>query len=132
MKPLEVLAYLGYGSATRAHVYGRALERRGVSASTDTDSTWRNLLNTWRRAEADPLPFAKLAVEYAGTSTEISADDEGFFNATIAYLLIAHVGDFHVRSWLHVLALGLGALLISMFSARHFGHFHGGNTSERV
>ena len=83
MKPLEVLAYLGYGSATRAHVYGRALERRGVSASTDTDSTWRNLLNTWRRAEADPLPFAKLAVEYAGTSTEISADDEGFFNATI-------------------------------------------------
>lgn len=83
MKPLEVLAYLGYGSATRAHVYGRALERRGVSASTDSDSTWRNLLNTWRRAEADPLPFAKLAVEYAGISTEIAADDEGFFNATI-------------------------------------------------
>jgi len=56
----------------------------------------------------------------------------GFLNATIAYLLIAHVGDFDVRSWLHVLPLGLGALLIGIFSARHFGQFHGGNTSRRV
>jgi hypothetical protein len=56
----------------------------------------------------------------------------GFFNATIAYLLIARVGDFHVRSWLDVLALGLGALLISVFSARHFGKFHGGNASIRA
>jgi hypothetical protein len=28
--------------------------------------------------------------------------------------------------------LGLGALLISVFSARHFGQFHGGNTPSRA
>jgi hypothetical protein len=52
----------------------------------------------------------------------------GLFNAVIAYLLIGRVGDFHPRSTTHILAFGLGALLISIFSARHFGQFHGGNT----
>lgn len=56
----------------------------------------------------------------------------GFFNAVVAYLLVAHVGEFHLRSWSHILAFGLGALLISMQAARHFGQFHGGNTSTRA
>jgi hypothetical protein len=30
-----------------------------------------------------------------------------------------------------MLAFSLGALLISIFSARHFGRFHGGNTPAR-
>lgn len=81
--PFELLAYRGYGSPARAHVYGRALEVRNVSASTDADSTLRNLLNTYRRAESDPLPFARVTMEYAGTSTTMNADDEGFFGGWI-------------------------------------------------
>jgi phosphatidate phosphatase APP1 len=81
--PFELLAYSGYGSAVRAHVYGRALEVRNVSASTDADSTLRNLLNTYRRAESDPLPFARVSVEYADMSTTMNADDEGFFGGWI-------------------------------------------------
>jgi len=82
--PFEILAYRGYGSPSRAHVYGRVLEKRGVSVSTDADSTLRNLLNTLRRAESDPLPFAKLSVSYAGAVSEINADDEGFFGGWIS------------------------------------------------
>jgi phosphatidate phosphatase APP1 len=81
--PFELLAYRGYGTAARAHVYGRALEVRNVSASTDADSTLRNLLNTYRRAESDPLPFARVTVEYADTSATMNADDEGFFGGWI-------------------------------------------------
>ncbi|HWL39199.1 MAG TPA: phosphatase domain-containing protein [Gemmatimonadaceae bacterium] len=81
--PVEVLAYRGYGDASRAHVYGRVLEKPGVGASTDADSTLRNLLNTWRRAESDPIAFARVRVEYAGTAHEIRADDEGFFGGWI-------------------------------------------------
>ncbi len=55
----------------------------------------------------------------------------GFFNAVVGYLLVAHVGAFHPRAARHILAFGLGALLISIFSARHFGQFHGGNTPSR-
>jgi hypothetical protein len=32
-----------------------------------------------------------------------------------------------VRSTSHVLVLAVGALLISLHAARHFGQFHGGN-----
>jgi len=53
---------------------------RNVSVSTDSDSTFRNLLNTYRRAEADPLAFARVQVDYEESSTILSADDEGFFN----------------------------------------------------
>ena len=81
--PFEVLAYRGYGSPTRAHVFGRAVEVRKVSASTDGDSTFRNLLNTYRRADSDPLPFACVNVEYANASISMTADDEGFFNGWI-------------------------------------------------
>jgi hypothetical protein len=54
----------------------------------------------------------------------------GFFNAVIGYMLVLRVGHFDVRSTSHVLVLAVGALLISLHSARHFGQFHGGNTPE--
>jgi hypothetical protein len=49
----------------------------------------------------------------------------------VGYLLVAHIGAFHPRITSHILAFGLGALLISLFSARHFGRFHGGNMPAR-
>jgi hypothetical protein len=55
----------------------------------------------------------------------------GFFNAVVAYLLVARVGAFDLRAASHILAFGLGALLISILHARHFGQFHGGNTPSR-
>jgi hypothetical protein len=55
----------------------------------------------------------------------------GFFNAVVAYLLVVRVGNFDLRSTSDVLALAVGALLISLQSARHFGQFHGGNAPER-
>src|ERR1700694_4706708 len=54
----------------------------------------------------------------------------GFFNAVIGYLLVLRVGPFDVRSTSNVLVLAVGALLISLLSARHFGQFHGGNSPE--
>ena len=51
----------------------------------------------------------------------------GFFNAVVGYVLVLRVGNFDVRSTSHVLVLAVGALLISLHAARHFGQFHGGN-----
>ena len=55
----------------------------------------------------------------------------GFFNAVVGYLLVVRVGSFELRSTTHVLALGLGALLISLQLGRHFGKFNGGNPPDR-
>ena len=52
----------------------------------------------------------------------------GFANFVIAYLLIARVGNFNGRAADHVIAVGVGVLLIGVMSARAFGRFHGGNS----
>ena len=54
----------------------------------------------------------------------------GFFNAVAGYLLVVRVGNFELGSISDVLALAVGALLISLLMARHFGQFHGGNSPE--
>jgi hypothetical protein len=50
----------------------------------------------------------------------------GAFNLAVAYLLIVRVGRFDLRRTRHVLVLAVGALLISLQLAHHFGRFHGG------
>ena len=53
----------------------------------------------------------------------------GFFNVAVGYAVVARVGDFDLRSTRDVAVCGLGALVISLQLARHFGRFHGGNAS---
>jgi hypothetical protein len=55
----------------------------------------------------------------------------GFANLVIAYLLLRNVGNFSLDNSADALAFGLGAVLIGLVSARHFGRFHGGNNRER-
>jgi hypothetical protein len=52
----------------------------------------------------------------------------GASNIASGYLLILRVGNFDPRNTSHVLAAGLGALLMSLMLARTFGRFHGGNS----
>lgn len=51
----------------------------------------------------------------------------GLFNVVVGYVLVCRVGDFGLRNTGDVVACGAGAFLIALFSARHFGRFHGGN-----
>ncbi len=74
-------------------------------------------------------PFAKPSGEGLSSSTVNVL--WGFFNAVVGYLLVVCVGDFDLRSISDVVALAVGLMLISLFSARHFGQFHGGNSPER-
>lgn len=50
----------------------------------------------------------------------------GMFNLAVAYGLVARIGRFDLRRTRHVAVLGLGALLMALNLARHFGQFHGG------
>jgi len=51
----------------------------------------------------------------------------GMFNLAVAYLLVVRGGQFDLRRTRHVAVLGLGALLIALMLAQHFGGLHGGN-----
>ncbi|KGE06250.1 membrane protein [Burkholderia gladioli] len=74
-------------------------------------------------------PFAK--PPGAGLSSSIINVIWGFFNIVVGYLLVCRVGDFQLRNTADAAALGIGALLISLFSARHFGRFNGGHATKR-
>ncbi|MCB8875835.1 hypothetical protein [Acidisoma silvae] len=75
-------------------------------------------------------PFAKPRGEGLSSSTVNIL--WGFANLVAGYLLICRVGNFNLRDTSDVLALALGILALSLFAARHFGRFHGGNRPERA
>jgi hypothetical protein len=52
----------------------------------------------------------------------------GFFNLLVGYVLIYRVGDFDLNRTPDAIAFALGGLVLSLFLARHFGRFNGGNT----
>ena len=81
--PWMLAGYRSFGSAQRVLVRGRAMENEGITAATDTDSLWRNLVNSYRRIETDPLPNAVVRATVGGATVEITADDEGFFSKWI-------------------------------------------------
>jgi hypothetical protein len=74
-------------------------------------------------------PFAKPPGQGLSTSTVNVL--WGFFNIAAGYLLVCRVGEFGLKEMTDVGALGLGALLISVFLSRRFGRFHRGHSPER-
>jgi hypothetical protein len=54
----------------------------------------------------------------------------GFFNLAVGYVLTCRIGDFDLRSTEHVVASGLGILLMGVITARLFGRFNGGNSPD--
>jgi hypothetical protein len=56
----------------------------------------------------------------------------GLANLALAYALICHVGAFDVRALPDAAAVGAGMALIGLFSAHHFGRFHGGHAPDRA
>ena len=69
-------------------------------------------------------PFAKPPGEGLSSSTVNVL--WGMFNLAVAYGLVVRVGRFDLRRTRHVAVLGLGALLMALMLARHFGEFHEG------
>ena len=80
------------------------------------------------RGEPFQTPFAKPRGEGLSTSTVNVL--WGFVNLVVGYLLVCRVGEFGLKETTDVAALGLGALLMSVFLARRFGQFHGGNSPK--
>lgn len=77
--PYEIVAYRGFANDRRALVHGRVLESPNIGPATAGDSLWRNLVNTLKRVESDPVPGARVLVVAGGHEREVVADNEGFF-----------------------------------------------------
>lgn len=71
-----------------------------------------------------PSPFA--SPPGRGESSAMVNALWGALNLAIGYLLVVHVGDFHVRQFSCILTLGTGGLLMSIMLATTFGRVYGG------
>jgi phosphatidate phosphatase APP1 len=75
-----VLLYRGYGANGKVWVHGRALEKHRVLTAHEHHDRWDNLVAMFQRADADPLRHASVRVSTGNSSSEFTADDEGFFS----------------------------------------------------
>src|SRR5688572_30523074 len=71
--PYDIVPYRGHGTRERVFVHGRVLEAKGVDKPTAEDSTWRNLVNTIKRIESDPLPGARVRARIGTVERELVA-----------------------------------------------------------
>ncbi|GBQ96594.1 hypothetical protein AA23498_2679 [Acetobacter nitrogenifigens DSM 23921 = NBRC 105050] len=55
----------------------------------------------------------------------------GFFNILVSYVLLSRVGAFTLNDARDAAAFGLGALIISLLLASHFGRINGGARPPR-
>jgi phosphatidate phosphatase APP1 len=77
--PYQIVPYRGYGTADSIFLQGRVLEDKGITAASDNDTVWRNLLNMYRRIESDEVSFARVRAQFLENEQIVVADDDGFF-----------------------------------------------------
>ena len=71
-----------------------------------------------------PTPFASPPGQ--GESSPTVNVLWGALNLVVGYLLVLHVGEFHLRNLTDALVLGVGGLLIAIMLSRAFGRIYGG------
>lgn len=81
--PLQIVPYRSYGTPDRLYVKGRVLVDKGISQSEETDTTWENLLNMYRRFESDEIPNARVQLTLQGEPHEITTGQEGYFTLNL-------------------------------------------------
>lgn len=84
----QIVPYRGYGNAAVAHVSGRVILDPGLSPARPGEVWWRNLVNTYKRADSIELSGAHVLVRGFGSSTELRSDAEGFFRANLPVLTV--------------------------------------------
>jgi phosphatidate phosphatase APP1 len=75
--------YIGYGTPSRLLLSGRVLRDRGVILSSELDSRWRNLRNTFRRFRTGELAGARVRARFDRFEARAVTDGEGYFWAEI-------------------------------------------------
>ncbi len=79
-----IQTYRGFGTEASITVEGRLLEDPRLRKPGPEDSVVDNIVSAFRRFESDEIPGARLRVSFAGTSREVTTDEEGYFIATLA------------------------------------------------
>jgi phosphatidate phosphatase APP1 len=81
--PVIILPYLGYGTAEKLRLCGRALQDEGFRPTSDAERRWRNLVAFLKRMESDVMPGARLRARFANHEVQAVSDRQGYFSIEI-------------------------------------------------
>lgn len=82
--PLQVVAYRGYGTTTRALVRGRVLEASVLERSLPADTRLRSFRRMLRRFNSREVPQAAVQTRSGSSEHAGTTDDEGYFELPLA------------------------------------------------
>ena len=84
LRPLQVVTYRGYGTATRAHVRGRVLEASVLERSLPDDTRLRSFRRMLRRFNSREVPDVSITAQWGAQQVVGVTDDEGYFDLELA------------------------------------------------
>jgi phosphatidate phosphatase APP1 len=84
LRPLQVVTYRGYGTATRAHVRGRVLEASVLERSLPDDTRLRSFRRMLRRFNSREVPDVSINAQWGAQQVAGVTDDEGYFDLELA------------------------------------------------
>lgn len=98
--PIVIVPYIGYGDRQAIRLRGRVLHDKGIR-STERDTFWDNLFNTYRRMSSHEIPFAVVKAQFGDQTTTVTANEEGYFLVKIAHNLVDLAAGVHpAKLWL--------------------------------
>lgn len=80
LRPLQVVTYRGYGTATRAHLRGRVLEASVLERSLADDTRLRSFRRMLRRFNSREVPDVSITAQWGAQQVAGVTDDEGYFD----------------------------------------------------
>jgi phosphatidate phosphatase APP1 len=82
-RPLQLVTYRGMLHAGGCSLSGRVLRRALPGGPRSDDGWWRNLRNTWRRFDSEPVPGIDVEVSFRGERGRARSDEEGYWSLTL-------------------------------------------------
>lgn len=79
---VTIIPYMTYGNSREIYIRGRVMIN-GLIETTDRDTLWKNLINSYRRLNSIEIPGAKLKVRFSNTEQEFLSDEDGYFELAI-------------------------------------------------
>ncbi len=82
-RPQHIAAYRVAADAAGVELTGRVLARPPMGGPQEDDGWWDNLLNTYRRFDAEDAPGIQLHVRFRNASAQTVSDGEGFYRVRL-------------------------------------------------
>jgi phosphatidate phosphatase APP1 len=82
-QPLQLVSYRGMLHAEGCSLSGRVLRRALPGGPRSDDGWWRNLRNTWRRFDSEPVADVEVEVSFRGEQGLVRSDAEGYWSLTL-------------------------------------------------